>query len=208
MFSIKIVAADTHQPAGKLADAEIHFDHRSGPLEGLKLIGFSLWERRSANGSRNVTFPARTYSVNGERRSFALLRPSGEGPTAPDAIKDAIFAAYDDLQAGGPGVFRYDAPRATPLPAAANVADYPSETDAKTGPILEAEEDDRERGAINHEAEATYQTEAERMAAGMKAARQPGGILLSDLMPGGKYGKAKTDTAPRFAPASTPTLEF
>jgi hypothetical protein len=28
-----------------------------GPLDGLKLIGFSIWERRG--GGRNVTFPAR-----------------------------------------------------------------------------------------------------------------------------------------------------
>jgi hypothetical protein len=39
----------------------------------LKLLGFSIWERRTGGG-RNVTFPARQYSVNGDRRSFALLR--------------------------------------------------------------------------------------------------------------------------------------
>jgi hypothetical protein len=37
-----------------------------GVLNGLKLVGFSIWERRG-NGGRNVTFPARTYSVSGER---------------------------------------------------------------------------------------------------------------------------------------------
>jgi hypothetical protein len=45
-----------------------------GPLAGLKLIGSATRERRSGGG-RNVTFPARQYSVTGERRSFALLRP-------------------------------------------------------------------------------------------------------------------------------------
>ena len=60
-------------PPGKLADAELHFADGC-PLDGLKLIGFSVWERRSGGG-RNVTFPARQYAVNGERRSFALLRP-------------------------------------------------------------------------------------------------------------------------------------
>ena len=64
---------DRGNPAGKLADAELHFSGESS-LAGLKLIGFSIWERRGGNG-RNVTFPARQYSVNGERRSFALLRP-------------------------------------------------------------------------------------------------------------------------------------
>jgi hypothetical protein len=58
----------------------------------LKLIGCSVWERRSGGG-RNVTFPARQYSVNGERRSFALLRPIGDA-AAQDAIREAILNAY------------------------------------------------------------------------------------------------------------------
>jgi len=71
-MTIKITPNDKGNPPGKLADAELHFTE--GPLEGLKLIGFSVWERRGGSG-RNVTFPARQYSVNGERRTFALLRP-------------------------------------------------------------------------------------------------------------------------------------
>ena len=71
-MTVKIQPNDKGNPPGKLADAELHFTN--GPLEGLKLIGFSVWERRGGTG-RNVTFPARQYSVNGERRSFALLRP-------------------------------------------------------------------------------------------------------------------------------------
>ena len=72
-MTIKITPNDKGNPPGKLADAELHFT--DGPLEGLKLIGFAIWERRGGGGGRNVTFPARQYSVNGERRSFALLRP-------------------------------------------------------------------------------------------------------------------------------------
>ena len=71
-MTIKFFSNDGRTPTGKLADAELHFS--SGPLDGLKLIGFSVWERKG--GGRNVTFPARQYSVNGERRSFALLRPA------------------------------------------------------------------------------------------------------------------------------------
>ena len=71
-MNIKIIPNDKGNPPGKLADAELHFT--SGPLEGLKLIGFGVWGRRG--GGRNVTFPARAYVVNGERRSFALLRPA------------------------------------------------------------------------------------------------------------------------------------
>src|SRR5262245_42421299 len=69
-MTIKITPNDKGNPPGKLADAELHFSE--GPLDGLKLIGFSVWERRGGTG-RNVTFPARSYAVNGERRSFALL---------------------------------------------------------------------------------------------------------------------------------------
>src|SRR5437868_12773628 len=72
MMDVKITPSDKGNPPGKLADAELHFNE--GPLAGLKLIGFSVWERRGG-GRRNVTFPARQYSINGERRSFALLRP-------------------------------------------------------------------------------------------------------------------------------------
>ena len=70
---VKIIPNDKGNPPGKLADAELHFT--DGALEGLKLIGFSIWERRGSGGGRNVTFPARQYVVNGDRRSFALLRP-------------------------------------------------------------------------------------------------------------------------------------
>jgi len=63
----------------------------SGP-KGLKLIGFSVWERRSGGG-RNVTFPARQYAVNGERRSFALLRPITD-VTAQNRLRDLVLAAY------------------------------------------------------------------------------------------------------------------
>jgi hypothetical protein len=87
---VKIVPNDKGNPPGKLADAELHFG--DGPLEGLKLIGFAVWERRGGNG-RNVTFPARQYSVNGERRSFALLRPVADA-TSQDRLRDRILEAY------------------------------------------------------------------------------------------------------------------
>jgi hypothetical protein len=89
-MTIKIVPNDKGSPLGKLADAELHFT--DGPLQGLRLIGFGIWERKTGNG-RNVTFPARTYSVNGERRSFALLRPI-EDATAQERIRDLILHAY------------------------------------------------------------------------------------------------------------------
>jgi hypothetical protein len=94
-LTVKITMNGRGNPPGKLADAELHFG--AGPLDGLKLIGFSVWERRSGAG-RSVTFPARQYSVNGERRSFALLRPITD-TTAQDGIRDAILAAYEKAEA-------------------------------------------------------------------------------------------------------------
>ncbi len=94
-MTIKITPNDRGNPPGKLADAELHFT--DGLLDGLKLIGFSIWERRGGNG-RNVTFPARQYSVNGERRTFALLRPVTDA-TAQSRIRDAILEAFQEYEA-------------------------------------------------------------------------------------------------------------
>ncbi|HVL69353.1 MAG TPA: hypothetical protein VM364_19000 [Vicinamibacterales bacterium] len=90
---VKIVPNEKQNPPGKLADAELHFTE--GVLEGLKLIGFSIWERRG--GGRNVTFPARQYAVNGERRSFALLRPIGD-VSAQERIKELVLEAYAEYE--------------------------------------------------------------------------------------------------------------
>jgi hypothetical protein len=93
-MTIKIVPNDKGNPPGKLADAELHFT--DGVLEGLKLIGFAIWERRTGGG-RNVTFPARQYSVNGERRSFALLRPIDD-TGAQERIRDLVLEAYAEYE--------------------------------------------------------------------------------------------------------------
>jgi hypothetical protein len=94
-MTIKITPNDHGNPVGKLADAEIHFT--DGPLEGLKLIGFSIWETKRGGG-RNVTFPARQYNVNGERRSFALLRPIIDA-TAQGNVRELILLAYAEWEA-------------------------------------------------------------------------------------------------------------
>ena len=95
MCNVKIVRnTGANQAAGKLAEAELLFTE--GPLAGLKLIGFTIWERRT--GGRNVTFPARQYSVNGERRSFALLRPI-EDVAAQARVRDLVLAAFEAQEA-------------------------------------------------------------------------------------------------------------
>ena len=91
---IKLIANERGNPPGKLADAELHFTE--GPLDGLKLIGFGIWERRTGNG-RNVTFPARQYTVNGERRSFALLRPISD-ISAQERIRDLVLQAFSEFE--------------------------------------------------------------------------------------------------------------
>jgi hypothetical protein len=93
-MTIKITPNDKGNPPGKLAEAELHFSE--GTMEGLKLIGFSIWERRGGNG-RNVTFPARSYSVNGERRTFALLRPIVD-TTAQSRLRDLILEAFQEYE--------------------------------------------------------------------------------------------------------------
>jgi hypothetical protein len=91
---VKITPNDRGNPPGKLAEAELHFT--SGELDGLKLIGFAVWERRGGTG-RNVTFPARQYAVNGERRSFALLRPISD-TSAQEHIRELVLQAFTEYE--------------------------------------------------------------------------------------------------------------
>ena len=93
-MTVKITPNDKGNPPGKLADAELHF--AEGPLDGLKLIGFSVWERRGGNG-RNVTFPARSYSIDGERRSFSLLRPIVDS-TAQNRLHEIVLKAFQEYE--------------------------------------------------------------------------------------------------------------
>jgi hypothetical protein len=93
-LTVKITPNDKGNPPGKLADAELHFT--DGELDGLKLIGFSIWERRGGGG-RNVTFPARQYAVNGERRSFALLRPITD-TSAQERIRALVLEAFTEYE--------------------------------------------------------------------------------------------------------------
>ena len=92
---VKIMPNDKGTPNGKLADAEVHFTE--GLFQGLKLMGFAVWERRTGVG-RTVTFPARTYSVNGERRSFSLLRPANGESSVQDGVRDLVLLAYSEFE--------------------------------------------------------------------------------------------------------------
>ena len=90
-IEVKILRNDRSTPAGKLADAEIHFI--DGELAGLKLVGFSIWERRDGNGL-SVTFPARQFFFHGDKRNFALLRGI-RNPNAQNRARDLVLRAYE-----------------------------------------------------------------------------------------------------------------
>ena len=94
-MTVKIVVRDKNTPPGKLADAEVIFGE--GPMAGLKLVGFAVWERKSGSG-RNVTFPARAYTQGGERRSYALLRPVADA-TGQNRLRELILQAYAEFEA-------------------------------------------------------------------------------------------------------------
>lgn len=93
-MTVKITPNDKGNPPGKLAEAELHFSE--GPLDGLKLVGFAIWEKRGGKG-RNVTFPARSYAINGEKRTFALLRPIVDS-TAQNKLRDIVLEAFQEYE--------------------------------------------------------------------------------------------------------------
>jgi len=78
---------------------ELHF--AGGELDGLKLIGFAVWSRRDGGG-KNVTFPARQFTVHGERRSYSLLR-SVEDAQAEKRLKEMVLQAYLVHESGSAG---------------------------------------------------------------------------------------------------------
>ena len=94
-MEVHITPNERQNPPGKLADADLYFTE--GPLSGLRLVGFAVWERRAGNG-RNVTFPSRQYTVNGERRTFALLRPINDDATSQERLRTVILEAYADWE--------------------------------------------------------------------------------------------------------------
>jgi hypothetical protein len=94
-MKVKIVRNENNKPQDKLADAELQFV--GGELDGLKLLGFAVWQQRNGSG-RNVTFPARPFTVNGERRNFALVRAI-EDRSAEDRLRQLVLAAYAEYEA-------------------------------------------------------------------------------------------------------------
>ena len=76
-------------PENLITEAEIHFDP-GGPLEGLRLVGFSIW--RGRNGKAFVTLPAKRS--HGGAQFFEFLRavaPGDEGRMALTRVKQWII---------------------------------------------------------------------------------------------------------------------
>ena len=87
-LTVKIIANDRGNPAGKLADAELHFS--DGPLAGLKLIGFAVWERRSGGG-RNVTL--RPMPLRRSQTAKPISFSPASGPSLKCSSASASFPA-------------------------------------------------------------------------------------------------------------------
>ena len=92
-ISIHIQKTNGQVAPGKLADAEIHFN--GGELDGLKLVGFAVWRSRDGRGE-DVTFPARQFVAQGERRSFSLLRWV-QDREAQERLQRLVLRAYGRL---------------------------------------------------------------------------------------------------------------
>jgi hypothetical protein len=58
-------------PERLVCEAEVVFDE-AGPLQGMKLVGFSLW--RGPDAETYVTFPSRAFGAINDRKYFDYLR--------------------------------------------------------------------------------------------------------------------------------------
>jgi hypothetical protein len=130
---IKILPNERGIPQAKLADAELVFEE--GVLRGLKLVGFAVWEGREG---RHVTFPARPFVANGERRSYTVLRPVSEAG-AQEPLRQMILQAFVEFQHQAAALL------AQPLSADPLLAQPPL-TDA---PLVEALEKAREESPMS-----------------------------------------------------------
>ncbi len=79
-------------PERLASEAELLFGPEYGPLDGMKLVGFSVW--RSPEGEHYVTFPSRAFGVGSERRFFDYLR-SQDGSAEPvKRVKAYVLDEY------------------------------------------------------------------------------------------------------------------
>ena len=92
-MKIQIVPRRNNAPSNMLAEAEIIFD-TVGELGGLKLVGFSIWEKK--DGEMFVTLPSRAFGTGSERRYFDFLRSTRDRHIEDTAeIKRRILEAFE-----------------------------------------------------------------------------------------------------------------
>ncbi len=83
-------------PERLVCEAEVVFEAESGPLAGMKLVGFSLW--RSPEGEVYVTFPSRAFGSGSERRFFDFLRSVDANAADAKRVKAWIVEEYHKKQ--------------------------------------------------------------------------------------------------------------
>jgi hypothetical protein len=118
-MTIRIVPNEKGTSPGKLADAELHFDR--GPLAGLKLVGFVIWENEWASTSSHhqflrVTVPSREHESGRERRRYDLLRPISADSAVLELLRKAICDAYTAWRKAQTAPQRTQAPAPRPAP--------------------------------------------------------------------------------------------
>ena len=90
---VHLMAPRPGSPKAKLGDIEVTITEENAHLFiGTKITGFSLWD--NDDQGIGVQLPNRPFKVNGERRSFSLLRSASGDPTALDPLKRYIVDAY------------------------------------------------------------------------------------------------------------------
>lgn len=85
-------------PERMAADAELVFGPECGPLDGMKVVGFSVW--KGAEGDLYVTFPSRAFGSAADRKYFDYLRPVEGGAAGARKVKEWILASYKAQLAG------------------------------------------------------------------------------------------------------------
>lgn len=78
-------------------EAEVFFGEESGPMAGMKLVGFSVWS--SSDGDLYVTFPSRAFGAGTERRFFDYLRSAEGDPEHVKRVKAWILEAFHKREA-------------------------------------------------------------------------------------------------------------
>ena len=94
-IEVAITLNASGNPPGKLAEAELRFI--TGPLAGMSLIGFGVWQKRERPSELSVTVPSRQFLSKGEKRNFNMLRITDPNAPPQDASSEAKHAYYAPL---------------------------------------------------------------------------------------------------------------